>query len=90
MELMTSEEVAAYVRMTPVALFNFRKRGFGGPTYIKLGGRYFYRKADVDAWVDANTHPQPTAQPEQTRRTSSRISNALKSLSGSRPRKARR
>jgi hypothetical protein len=26
----------------------------GGPTYAKLGRKVFYRRADVDAWIEAN------------------------------------
>ena len=62
MQLMTPDEVAEYTRLTAAALCSFRKRGFGGPTYVKLGGRYFYHKADVDDWIAANTHPQPPAE----------------------------
>ncbi len=79
MELMTPHETAKYIRMTTAALSVFRTRGYGGPTYIKLGGRYFYRKTDVDAWVDANTHPQEPVKPK-----ASRITNAVKALRGRR------
>ncbi len=79
MELMTPNETAKYIRMTPAALSVFRSRGHGGPTYVKLGGRYFYRKADVDAWLEANTHPQPLEKPEP-----SRITRTIKALKGRR------
>jgi hypothetical protein len=26
----------------------------GGPTYVKLGRKVFYRRADVEAWIEAN------------------------------------
>lgn len=31
------------------------KRHFGGgPTYVKLGRKVFYRRSDVEAWIEAN------------------------------------
>jgi predicted DNA-binding transcriptional regulator AlpA len=31
------------------------KRHFGdGPTYVKLGRKVFYRRADVEAWIESN------------------------------------
>lgn len=80
MELMTPDEVAEYTRLTSAALCSFRKRGYGGPTYIKLGGRYFYRKSDVDAWIDANTHPQYNAI--EYKETRPRLITTLKVMSG--------
>lgn len=32
-----------------------RHRG-GGPVYVKLGRKIFYRKSDVDAWILAGLH----------------------------------
>jgi predicted DNA-binding transcriptional regulator AlpA len=28
----------------------------GGPTYIKLGRKVVYRRADVEAWIEANRY----------------------------------
>ena len=28
----------------------------GGPTYSKLGRKVVYRRADVEAWIEANLH----------------------------------
>jgi hypothetical protein len=28
----------------------------GGPTYVKLVRKVFYRRADVEAWIEGNLH----------------------------------
>lgn len=27
-----------------------------GPRYVKLGRRVYYRRADIDAWIEANVY----------------------------------
>ncbi|MFZ5615858.1 MAG: helix-turn-helix domain-containing protein [Pseudomonadota bacterium] len=48
---MTVDEAAAYLRLTPRALENFRQVG-GGPIYRKHGGRVVYHKDELDAWSE--------------------------------------
>lgn len=48
---MTTQEVAAEVRLSPATLRWFRHQGHGGPKSFKLGRRVMYRRADVEAWV---------------------------------------
>jgi excisionase family DNA binding protein len=52
-EVMTSDECAEYLRLTPGALRSMRYRG-EGPRFVQLGQRVRYRRADVDAWLAAN------------------------------------
>jgi len=49
--LMTVEEAAAYLRIAPKTLFNWRVRSEGPPA-LKVGGRVRYRRADLDEWLD--------------------------------------
>lgn len=54
-ELMTTEETAALVRMSPATLANQRSRGDGLP-YVRLpGGRIRYVRETVQQWLDENT-----------------------------------
>jgi excisionase family DNA binding protein len=51
--LMTTEEVADYTRLSVETLRYFRQRE-EGPAWVKLGRRVFYRRSDVDAWIEAS------------------------------------
>lgn len=46
-----AERVAAYLGASTGTLANWRNQG-GGPRFRKLGGKIYYRKADVVAWVE--------------------------------------
>jgi hypothetical protein len=36
------------------------KRHMGtGPRYVKLGRKVYYRRADVQAWIEANVYTRP-------------------------------
>ncbi|MGG7307543.1 helix-turn-helix transcriptional regulator [Curtobacterium sp. AB451] len=51
--LLTSQEVAEWVGMTPSALSQLRYRG-SGPKFRKLGPKTVrYAASDVQAWIDA-------------------------------------
>jgi predicted DNA-binding transcriptional regulator AlpA len=52
-ELISTTDVAAWLGITTGALANNRSAG-RGPRYVKLGKQVFYRKADVQAWIDEN------------------------------------
>jgi hypothetical protein len=52
--LFTPKDVAEYRHTTETALAQERWRG-DGPRYLKLGRRVFYRAADLQAWLAANT-----------------------------------
>lgn len=51
---MTSAEAAERMGITEGTLRVWRARG-RGPVFSRFAGRIFYRKADVDAWVEQET-----------------------------------
>lgn len=52
-EILNTKEAAAYVRLGKPTLERFRLTG-AGPRYCKIGLRLVrYRKADLDAWLEA-------------------------------------
>ncbi len=53
--LFSTEEAAAYLRLAPSTLVTRRCRG-GGPRFVKVGGRIYYRRADLDGYLDARTY----------------------------------
>lgn len=62
LDLMTANEVAQATRISPSTLkdwrANRRRQDHGaewGPEFSKLGRRVLYRRADVDAWLEART-----------------------------------
>jgi excisionase family DNA binding protein len=50
-QLLTTAEAAEYLRLKPHTLENMRWQGTG-PFFLKLGGRVFYRRADLKQWCD--------------------------------------
>ena len=66
-DLMTTEEAALYVRLSPRTLERYRVTG-EGPTFLKNGRRVFYRQADLDQWLENNqatfdVRPRPGTRP---------------------------
>lgn len=60
-ELMTIQELADHIHCKPHTLAQWRYRGTG-PKFVRVGSRrVLYRRADVDAWLDAQT-VQSTAE----------------------------
>jgi excisionase family DNA binding protein len=51
-EILTTQEAAAYTRLTVPTLERFRLTG-EGPVFAKLGGAVRYRKRDLDGWIEA-------------------------------------
>ena len=74
-DLMTTEEAALYVRLSPRTLERYRVTG-EGPTYLKNGRRVLYRQADLDQWLENNRRrstSDPGPEPEQeTKKRSAR------------------
>lgn len=53
-KLLLVDDVARQTRLSVSTLNKLRMTG-GGPRFVKLGRRVFYRRADVERWVTANT-----------------------------------
>jgi len=53
--LLTTEEAAAMLAVEPRLLVRWRYDS-RGPTYIKVGRLVRYKRADLDAWIEENTH----------------------------------
>lgn len=54
-EIMDIKSAAKFIGMRKAAFYN----GYLGTReipYMKLGGRYFYRKSDIEKWLERNTH----------------------------------
>lgn len=52
-EFMTPEEVANLLRVTPLTLYNFRKKG-EGPSFVKVGGAIRYPKTLLNKYLKDN------------------------------------
>lgn len=52
LDLMTTAEVAEYLRIPQATLRYARHKGEGGPRSFRMGAkRVMYRRQDVDAWL---------------------------------------
>jgi len=52
-EYLTAPEAATFTRLAVQTLAKMRVTG-GGPLYVKAGGRrILYKRADIQAWLDA-------------------------------------
>lgn len=54
-KLLTSDEVAALLRVKPDTLRIWRYLGDRGPAFVKVGSAVRYRQSDVDAWLRSRT-----------------------------------
>lgn len=52
--LMDTEETAAYLKLSPATLKDWRCDG-DGPPYIKFGNRVRYDRRKVDRWLESRT-----------------------------------
>lgn len=62
-DLLTEGEYCAWTKRTAAAARKDRLLG-RGPRFIKLGTSVRYRRADVQAWLDANTFVSTTRRVE--------------------------
>lgn len=53
--LLSTDEAAAYIGVSPHTLELWRSAKRYGIPYIKLGRRVKYRKAALDAWLESRT-----------------------------------
>lgn len=52
-DYLTAEQVAAEYPVSATTLVRRRQTG-GGPAYYSISNRIFYRRADVEAWLDSH------------------------------------
>ncbi|HOT82896.1 MAG TPA: helix-turn-helix domain-containing protein [Candidatus Defluviicoccus seviourii] len=50
-DLLNTTEAALYTRLAPQTLAVRRLKGTG-PVFLKVGSRVYYRRADLDSWLD--------------------------------------
>ena len=61
--LMKTEDAAAYLGLSQSLLHKLRLTG-GGPAFVRLAGRSIrYRRADLDAWVNASVMASTSQYP---------------------------
>ena len=65
-EFLTTDEAAAFLRLSPRTLEKQRVIG-GGPKFRKFGRRVMYAVSDLDAWADARSYAA-TSDPEYAER----------------------
>lgn len=56
MDLIPAAEMKNLFPTTSDQYWATKRHMGGGPAYIKLGRRVFYRRADVEAWLDGNRY----------------------------------
>lgn len=49
-DLLTNDEVAALLRVSPMTIRDHRKKGTG-PRALKVGGAVRYSRRDVEQWI---------------------------------------
>lgn len=67
-ELLTTEEAAKYLRLSPRTLERYRVTG-EGPRFLKVGRLVFYRQSDLDEWLKnksrgSTSDPGPDSDPD--------------------------
>ena len=63
-ELFTTKESAAYRRCSERKQDRERSEG-RGPSYVRIDGRIFYRKRDIDDFIEAHIYPGETQRAVQ-------------------------
>lgn len=53
-ELLSAVDVSNELQIPTATLSTWRTRG-GGPAFVKLGRAVRYRRADLEAWISANS-----------------------------------
>lgn len=60
--LLDTGEAASYLRLSTQFLEKARIASNTGPRFVKLGRRVFYRRDDLDAWIDAQARTSTSAR----------------------------
>jgi excisionase family DNA binding protein len=65
--LLNTTEAAEVLRLGVATLHRWRKAG-KGPVFVEMGRKVYYRRADLDRWVDGQRRqPQSQADAVTTR-----------------------
>ena len=59
--LLVPEAAAAYLQVHHRTLANWRVLG-RGPRYVRVGRRPFYRRSDLDAWLNERVYDHTAAE----------------------------
>lgn len=59
--LLTGDQAGEYLKTNVRTLANWRGLG-RGPRYIRVGGRPFYRRADLDVWIESHSFAHTAAE----------------------------
>ncbi len=59
-QLLSTHKAAKFLHLAPSTLNKWRVHG-GGPEFVKLGRRIFYRLLVLEKFVEAKTHPHTSA-----------------------------
>ncbi len=63
--LLNTAEAAETLRLGVATLHRWRKAG-KGPPYIEMGRKVYYRRADIDRWLDEQQRtPRHAEQPHE-------------------------
>lgn len=62
--LLSPESAAAYLQVNPGTLANWRVQGCG-PKYVRVGRRAFYRRSNLDEWIEARVYERTGAEPHR-------------------------
>lgn len=60
-ELLTTVEVAQYLRIRVNTLEQWRSRG-KGPAFVRVGRRVRYRRREIDRWLKRNGGPDAASR----------------------------
>jgi excisionase family DNA binding protein len=54
-QLLDTSAIASWLDVPELTVKAWRARG-GGPRFVKVGRHVRYRRADVERWLEVNTH----------------------------------
>lgn len=59
--LLTTRQAAEFLNIHQNTLSNWRSTGMYDLKYLKIGGRVYYRKTDLEAWIESRERTQVQA-----------------------------
>jgi hypothetical protein len=66
--LLSTENAARYLGVSPRTLNNWRWEGTKGPAFVRVGRAVRYDVRVLDAWISGNTHTSTSAADHATKR----------------------